>query len=154
MKCKGYIKSEIDLKIRPIYNPATPHKNNISKAAMSLHYVHFPRASEGLTYLVLAESVCAHCVGERCVCVFVCVCLCVCVCVFVCVCVCVFVCIVVVSTCEIHTHIQLVVYIAAMRWLVKCYDIKKVKSLIDLTIIPLVRPGGGKPTKKQFRKKE
>ena len=38
--------------------------------------------------------------------------------------------------------------IAAMLLLLRYYDIKKVKSLIDLNIIPLVRFGVGDPTTK------
>ena len=42
------------------------------------------------------------------------------------------------------SQIYLVVYVAALLLLVKCYDIKKAKSLADLTILPLVRSRGGK----------
>ena len=44
---------------------------------------------------------------------------------------------------------QTMLYIlAALLLLVKCYDRKKFKSLIDLTIIHIVWSGGGEPTKK------
>ena len=38
----------------------------------------------------------------------------------------------------------------AMLLLAKCYDRKKVKSLVSLTIILVVVSEGGKPTKKYF----
>ena len=41
-----------------------------------------------------------------------------------------------------------VVYIFETLLLVTCYDNKKVKSLADPTIIPLVGARGGKPTNK------
>ena len=44
-------------------------------AAVSLHYVHYSRKSEGVTDLVLAKTGCAWCAVEVwCVCVCVCVC--------------------------------------------------------------------------------
>ena len=42
-----------------------------------------------------------------------------------------------------------VVQMAAMLLLVKCYDKKKVKSLVDLTIINVVGSWGGKPKTNQ-----
>ena len=36
---------------------------NCPRAATSLHYVHYSRAQEGVTDLVLANSMCVQCVG-------------------------------------------------------------------------------------------
>ena len=42
--------------------------------------------------------------------------------------------------------------IAAMLLLLRCYDIEKVKSLIDMYIMPLVRFRGGEPNDKTQKK--
>ena len=46
---------------------------------------------------------------------------------------------------------KILVRLSVMPLLVKCYDNKKVKSLIGLTIYQLVGPRGGEPTKKSTR---
>ena len=43
--------------------------------------------------------------------------------------------------------------LAGMLLLVKCYDIKRVKSLIDLTILTLVGSRSGELTQKSFSAK-
>ena len=47
---------------------------------------------------------------------------------------------------------KILVRLSVMPLLVKCYDNKKVKSLIGLTIYQLVGPRGGEPTKKKYRR--